>query len=235
MIREYIFNFQDLSVERSRVEELMGFSPGEVPEPFNTLITKAFDDIPELCDVRAGYQLLSSPVFEKEEFEIRANATVFRPGKIVFNLLKKSTSLMVFVATAGQKTCDRISFLAEAGDPVESYIYDLLGSVIADKAAEKLITLLEGEVEKSGLSLTDPFSPGSCDWNIADQKPLFALFPEGFCGVSLSPSLLMLPVKSVSGMAGVGKGMKRRGEQCFICNDASCMFGKINRSKSLHL
>ena len=138
---------------------------------------------------------------------------------------------MVFVATAGQKVCDRISFLAEAGDPLESYVYDLMGSVIADKAAEKLIMVAEEELAMSGLTFTDPYSPGSCDWNIADQEKLFALFPEGFCGVTLSSSLLMLPVKSVSGIAGIGTGMKRNREQCSVCNDETCMFGKVNRSR----
>ncbi|MCK7538940.1 MAG: hypothetical protein MZV63_52410 [Marinilabiliales bacterium] len=47
--------------------------------------------------------------------------------------------------------------------------------------------------------ITNRFSPGYCGWDVAEQHKLFSFFKDNFCGITLTESALMNPVKSVSG------------------------------------
>jgi hypothetical protein len=81
------------------------------------------------------------------------------------------------------------------------------------------------------LGISDRFSPGYCDWNVSEQHKLFNLLPESFCGIHLSESSLMNPIKSVSGIIGIGENLKQLGYQCYWCNDPNCIYGKTKRKK----
>jgi hypothetical protein len=226
-MKKFHFTIGELQIDRSELELLMGFEPGDLPEPFGAYLSEALMAAPGLCEVEAGYRRVSGPVFTKESYAVQVGDAMFSPGKIVYNQLKKSQEIAVFVATAGQGISRRIKELAEEGDPMQSYVLDMVGSMVAEKSGERLLDILEQELKSENLSLSDPYSPGYCDWSVAEQHQLFSLFPSGFCGVTLSSSSLMSPIKSVSGIAGIGPAMKRKGSQCLMCDLDNCMYGKI--------
>jgi hypothetical protein len=176
---------------------------------------------------------MESVVFHKETLQTEAGGQRFSTGKVVFAQTEKSARMAFFVGTAGPKVTERCHRLNLAGEAVYSYVLDLMGSVVAGKAIDKMTDDLEAEISKSGWHISESFSPGYCDWDVAEQQKLFSFFPPGFLGITLSSSSLMTPVKSVSGIIGMGPGMKRNGYQCFLCTDASCMFGKIRREDQL--
>ena len=90
---------------------------------------------------------------------------------------------------------------------------------------------LKRRFQNQGLETSNFYSPGHRDWNISEQMNLFSLLPDNFCGVTLSKSLLMNPIKSVSGIIGVGKSLKQNRYQCNLCNDMNCLYGRIKRQK----
>ena len=90
---------------------------------------------------------------------------------------------------------------------------------------------LELDLRVKNLQISDRYSPGYCEWSVAEQQKLFSLLPENFCGISLSDSSLMTPIKSVSGIIGIGKDLKQKGYQCNWCNDQNCIYGRIKRQK----
>ena len=102
---------------------------------------------------------------------------------------------------------------------------------MADKAAEKMAKHLKEYAQKKQMGISDSFSPGYCEWSVAEQQKLFSLLPDKFCGVQLSESSLMYPIKSVSGIIGIGTGVEQKGYQCNWCNDLNCIYGKIKRQK----
>lgn len=230
-MQQYYFSFDDLKIIPGDAEEFMGFEPGQSPEPFSTSLSDALNTMSELCQINTGYRIVEAPFFNNSSKTIILNGVTFSPGKIVFNQLKESSSLVIFVASAGDGISHYISKLNETGDLLQGYVYDVLGSVIAQKAVDKLIDLLEAEFISQGLGVSDPYSPGYCDWSVAEQKQLFSFLPEGFCGITLSASSLMWPIKSVSGIVGIGKDMQRKGYQCLICNDNNCFVGRNYRKK----
>lgn len=96
---------------------------------------------------------------------------------------------------------------------------------------DKIQKLLEASLQESKLNISDRYSPGYCEWSVAEQAYLFDLLPDNFCGISLSDSFLMDPIKSVSGIIGIGAGLKQKGYQCHWCTDKNCLYGKIKRKK----
>lgn len=53
-------------------------------------------------------------------------------------------------------------------------------------------------------SFTARYSPGFCGLDLSQQRKLFCLVPAESIGISLLPSLFMHPLKSISGLVGLG-------------------------------
>ena len=105
---------------------------------------------------------------------------------------------------------------------VRVFIADSLGSVIAEKCADQMETALQESIDKLGWHHTNRFSPGYCGWHVSQQQLLFPLFDGHTCGVRLTDSSLMLPIKSVSGIIGLGKEVRRLDYTCGLCNFEKC-------------
>lgn len=132
-----------------------------------------------------------------------------------------------FAATAGEAVTVRCRNLNDAGDQVYSYVLDTLGSVVAEKASERMMEWLETQLAPANWAISDSYSPGYCNWDVAEQQKLFSFFPPGFLGITLLPSSLMNPVKSISGVIGAGPGVKRTGYRCHICTNKTCIYRRI--------
>lgn len=233
MIKEFQYTFEELEIEKSDIEELLGFENSELPEPFPELIDIALKHAPSICNIRGGYKLFNPDKVSVGSENIQIDNQYFYPSKIVKTQFKNAGSLALFISTAGAEITKHSKNLSETGDPLSGFIFDIIGSVTVEKAADKMLQSLESEMHKSGLKISDSFSPGYCDWSVAEQQKLFALLPENFCGVSLSESSLMWPIKSVSGMVAIGSDMEHKGYQCYWCTDRNCIYGKIKRQKKI--
>lgn len=231
-IRHFAFPFNDLQVSSASLELLMGFYPDSAPDPFPELFASAMNEAPALFEVKAGYARQDLVSFNRETGQITISGQIFSPGKIVFSEMKKSQEIALFAATAGDKVTIRCKHLNDKGDTIYSYVLDVLGSVVAEKAVEKVMELLESEVSSNNWHISESYSPGYCNWDVAEQQMLFSFFPDYFCGITLSPSSLMSPIKSISGMIGIGPRQNRNDYKCRRCNDKTCIYGRIRRKKN---
>ena len=112
--------------------------------------------------------------------------------------------------------------LKQEGDMVRVFIADSLGSVIAEKTADQMERHLQESIDKLGWHHTNRFSPGYCGWHVSQQQLLFPLFNGHTCGIRLTDSSLMLPIKSVSGIIGLGKEVRRLDYTCGLCDFKQC-------------
>jgi hypothetical protein len=229
----YEFSFEELDIKPEDIELLMGFEPGNSPYPFPEWIGAGLQKAPSLCHIKGGFKLFDNIITDTKNNIIAIDGQVFNPGKTVLSQLKNATSAALYVGTAG----DEISHFAKAegenDDQFMSYIYDIIGTVTVEKTIEKILDIIEDKARERGLQMSTPFSPGYCNWSVAEQHKLFALLPENFCGIKLSESALMNPIKSGSGMAGLGVNCKRQFSQCHWCNNHDCIYGKISRNKNI--
>ena len=74
------------------------------------------------------------------------------------------------------------------------------------------------------MSITNRYSPGYCVWHLKEQKSLFSLLPAEYCNITLTDSCLMQPIKSVSGLIGIGANGKQKTYLCSICELSHCLY-----------
>lgn len=231
MTKEFSYTFNELEITEADVTELMGFEPGLAPEPFPETIQRAIEKARKICRPTGGFSIFSDCSVNTSNNTIIIENQQFNPDKIVVTQLKSAQQIAIFVCTAGNVITDLANEMMTNGDIMMGYVLDTIGSVVADKTAVKIQQELEKDSSIGQLKISDRYSPGYCNWDVAEQHILFSLLPNGFCGITLSASALMWPVKSVSGIIGLGKNLIQKGYQCHWCSDKDCFVGKINRMK----
>ena len=151
----------------------------------------------------------------------------FDMGKIILRQLRGSEAYALFVCTSGTEYEAYQQRLKEQGDMVRVFIADALGSVIAEKCADQMEATLQENIDKLGWHHTNRFSPGYCGWHVSQQQLLFPLFEGHTCGVQLTDSSLMVPIKSVSGIIGIGKKVRKLDYTCGLCDFQQCYKRKL--------
>ena len=108
----------------------------------------------------------------------------------------------------------------DKGKMLEGFLLDHVASEIVEQAADLIEKKLSTIVQPMSWEITNRYSPGYCDWSVAEQHKLFSFFPQRVCGIELTNSALMVPVKSVSGV--IGPDVKREACECSVCDMADC-------------
>lgn len=155
-------------------------------------------------------------------FFVQRELPDFAIGKIIERQLKGAEAYAFFICTAGVEYEAFQERLKKEGDMVRVFIADALGSVIAEKAADQMEQSLQENIDKLGWHHTNRFSPGYCGWHVSQQQLLFPLFKGETCGVKLTESSLMLPIKSVSGIIGLGPNVRHLDYTCGLCDFKQC-------------
>ena len=229
-LKNFSYSFNELKIDVRMVEESMGYFETASPEPFPEMIDSALGQCEKLCDIR-GSLLVSSNFTCDTKGYIIFNGTYFNTGIKIMKQLVSARGAILFICTAGAGIGDRSSELMAKGDFMEGYILDVIGSVTVERAIDKIYNTLEIEMTPNGLKLTNRYSPGYCGWALQEQKQLFCLFPNNFCGIQLLDSFLMNPVKSISGIMGFGENVKNGIYECQICELVTCFYRKMRIDK----
>ena len=225
------FDFNDLNLSVSQIENVLGYNEGDDREFVIRLIDELLEESKVIADIRAQYCIFSNIKFDKENRSVAINNISFNIKKIVFGQIKKSDSLAVFLCTAGEEIGKRSRRAMKERDFLRGYIYDVIGSEIVESAADLMQDELEKSAVASGNRITNRYSPGYCGWNVSEQHKLFQLIPYNYCGIRLNESALMNPEKSVSGFIGIGENVKSNAYICQICDMKDCIYRKLKEKK----
>jgi hypothetical protein len=221
------FDFKDLGLTVAQIETVIGYNEGDDREFVNSLIDELLKESEKISRVRAQYTIFNDIKFNSEDKSAEINTVVFNVKKIVFSQIRKADYVAVFLCTAGEEIGVRSRKAMQERDLLTGYIYDVIGSEVVEAAADLMQDDLERAAIASGLKITNRYSPGYCDWYVAEQHKLFSLVPNNFCGIRLTESALMDPVKSVSGIIGIGKNVKLNPYTCGMCDMKNCIYRKI--------
>jgi hypothetical protein len=218
------FNFKDLKLKVAQIESAMGYKEGESQETISELVSEVLKEAEEICTMKAEYRFFDDIVFDKAEKTLTINNLVFDIKKIIYGQINRSDSAALFVCTAGEEIGARSKKSMKEGDLLRGYIYDVIGSEAVEAAADLMQDHLEREVKTLGKGITNRFSPGYCGWLVVEQHKLFHLMPDNYCGIKLNPSALMYPMKSISGIIGIGGKVKRAPYTCSFCDLKDCIY-----------
>ena len=228
--KTFQYDFNDLKLSVSQIENVIGYKEGEDHEIVTDLIEEILKESQEISNIKAQYTIFNDVQFDSETKSVEISKIRFNIKKIVFGQIKKSDSMAIFLSTAGEEIGIRSRKAMQERDFLRGYIYDVVGSEIVEAAADLMQKELEKAVISTGKKITNRYSPGYCGWDVAEQHKLFQLVPYNYCGIRLTPSALMDPVKSVSGIIGIGEKVKSNPYTCSICDLKDCIYRK-NREK----
>jgi hypothetical protein len=225
-LKEYKYKVEELALYPELIETSIGYGAGKSPEPIRQVIDDTIYLARDLCDIKGGFLIFNNISFKPAKNLLYVNGNDFEIQKIIYQQLKKSDAVALFLCTAGPDIGDYADRQMKQGNLLDGYILDIIGSEIVEAAMDKMQDELEQHFQLQGLQISNRYSPGYCGWNVSEQQKLFSLFPENFCGVTLTPHSLMQPVKSVSGIIGIGSDVNRKGYACNICDMDHCIYRK---------
>jgi hypothetical protein len=209
------------------IESVLGYKEGDDREYVKSLIEETLVESQEISNIKAQFIVFNEVHFEADTKTVGINKIKFQVGKIVFGQVKKADSVAVFLCTAGEEIGVRSRNAMKDRDFLKGYIFDIVGTEIVEAAADLMQGDLEKNMRDSGKKITNRYSPGYCGWDVTEQHKLFQLMPENYCGIKLTPSALMDPVKSISGIIGIGENVKNNPYTCRLCNQNDCVYRGI--------
>lgn len=201
--------FEELGITAADVYEQMGYHDAQPDKATQQETTTILKEVSQWLRPRFSYFVVN----KQPDFEM---------GNIILRQLRGSEAFALFICTSGLEFEAYQHRLKEQGDMVRVFIADALGSVIAEKCADQMEKALQESIGKLGWKHTNRFSPGYCGWHVSQQQLLFPLFQGHTCGVKLTDSSLMIPIKSVSGIIGLGKKVRKLEYTCGLCDFKQC-------------
>jgi hypothetical protein len=230
-MKTFQFTFTDLKITSLSIETVLGYKEDEDRDLVSGLIEEIFEEAKDISNIKAQYTIFDDIAFDAVLRMVSLNGVQFNINKIIFGQLKKSEAIAIFLSTAGAEIGIRSRIAMQERDLLRGYIYDVIGSEIVEAAADLMQHDLERTMMEAGNKITNRYSPGYCGWDVAEQHSLFSLIPENYCGIKLTPSALMDPVKSASGIIGIGKNVKYNQYTCRLCNQEDCVYRRIKETR----
>lgn len=173
----------------------LGFKGVQPEEGVDRLISECLDELEKIHQFRYEYKLFDTfPEF------------LTKPPYSDF--LRGCSAVILCVTTLGAEVDKRIKYLGRV---------DMEKSLCFDACASALLEYLADNYERqTGENLTYRFCPGYGGSDISDIKYIFELLNPEKIGVSLLESNLMLPQKTMAGIIGVGKTVKKSCGNCML-------------------
>lgn len=202
----------------------MGYETGTAPEPVSILINEVTEELLPTSDIRAEYRVFKEISLSGVNKSLQVEGITFNIKPIIYRQIKEAEEVALFICTAGPVVGEMSRQSMKDGDLLRGYVYDVIGTEIVEAAADRMQEEMRKSMAALGKEITNRFSPGYCGWDVAEQHKLFSFFKDNFCGITLTESALMNPVKSVSGIIGIGRNVRYMPYQCKLCDDKNCIY-----------
>lgn len=209
--------FDKLNVMPRDVLKELGYSKRDTDPFVEQQVTMLLNDLAPLVVSSFVYRILPGKV---EAQSIWVENSLLNVGSIISSIMDDAVAFAVFAATAGKAFEKFMKEAVAKKDVFEEYLISAIGSCIVEKTGDYMEAVLQKEL--GDLSHTHRFSPGYCGWPLSDQQSIFHFLGGNPCSIELSGYFLMTPIKSISGIIGIGKHVKRNLYGCAICNLESC-------------
>ena len=193
----------------------MGYKDSVPEQMIQEMVRQVRDAIVPKAVLRYMFQIVEASKLSARQ--VLFAGKTFTPEGIICSYLKGMTHALLFIGSAGWEYDRAKEEMKADGDIVADFIADSIGTVLAEMTVAQIEKDYDGPE-----TISMPYSPGYCDWDIREQHLLFSLFPEKPCGVILSDTSLMAPEKSVSGFFALGETLQRQPYHCEICKNKRC-------------
>lgn len=194
------------SVNRNEVLRYLGYRGQELTPEMEARLAQVTARGLELARPRAclrAFEVKDRVVNDDGVPEVRlADCALILPGKSIAEHLDGAVSVGIMAVTLGAEV-DRELRRLSLTDALEQVLFDAVCTAIVERAADSAEALLVADAAQRGLYTNWRFSPGYGDLPLSCQPALLAVLDATRrLGLTLTPSLLMVPTKSVTAVLG---------------------------------
>ena len=219
--RTFDIKLKDLDFRFETILDLLSHSGEDMREMMSDVLESSLEKLAEVCEIRAEYQVFEDFDFLKTENAFSLGQERFEVGKLFSASLKNVENIAVFSCTLGEKA-DELT--AKEEDLLNAYVLDVASTEIVEATARYIENKILQEAKKEENTLTNRYAPGYCGWDLQEQHKLFELLGDNYSGIKLTKDALMQPVKSLSGIFGIGKNVRHVKYACQLCNSQNCIY-----------
>lgn len=224
--------YDDLDITDKELFVQMGYGDNIPGADIMEEIEKMKDTVRRILHPKFCFVISKEGSLDVKEKTLEVCGRIFQVGRIITAQLRGSEAYAFFVATSGVEFERFQRDLEKDGDMLRVFIADSMGSVIAEKTADIMERWLQIYINAKGWKHTNRFSPGYCGWHVSQQQMLFSLLGvKKPCGVHLTDSSLMIPIKSVSGVIGLGPKVRKLEYTCGLCDYSKCYKRRLRAKK----
>lgn len=229
-MRELLSTHHNPNIEKTRIRifpgdilRLLGEQGGEMDSHTSLLVEEYIAECLRISSP-GGAIVMTEALASSTPDTIQIQGIRFDTGNIIPKMLRHSQCYAFFLVTAGPGPENLARSLITESNYLEGYIVDLVASALVDSAADQIQEEVRNLAARQSMLITNRYSPGYCSWKVEEQQKLFPLFPKDCCGISLSDSSLMNPIKSISGIIGMGSNVAYSDYTCELCSMPNCLF-----------
>jgi hypothetical protein len=139
---------------------------------------------------------------------------------LLSSVLPDAKEVTTLVCTIGPRLEQETRKRLAKNEAVYALLFDGIGSVAVETLGQEACKRISSEASSRGLQASSPLAPGMPHFSIQEQAQLLQLAQAERIGVSLTPSGLMIPEKSISMVIGLGEQMPTwtQADACAHCN-----------------
>lgn len=223
-----VLRFEPQPPARERLAQTAGFN---LQRPVHARkFETALSDLPawlRLAHSRGTYRILRVETLETGRM-ILADGSEYRGA--IGQFLKHVQFVAPFVVSIGSGLERLARCWLRDGKLLGGTIVDALASELVEDAADQLQQRVRDWAQANGKEITPRYSPGYCGLSLKTQQTLFKQVDARGVNVRLTDSQLMLPLKSVSGLIGIGPAdlVSPEGYPCTRCDHPDCMMRRAD-------
>ncbi len=217
----------DIVIDRNKACQRLGYKGRRPSASTLSLIDSQIEKAYKLIKPVYTYELKAIKHVIGEEVSL-GDSLVFS-SKTISYILSDCKWGAIYVATIGSDLGEEMSRLLKKEEVLEATILDAIGTEAVAQTLYKLQDAVKEIARANGCHATIKYSPGYCDWHVSQQRILFQTIDSASVGVRLTESCMMIPLKSVSGIIGIGKFDPAKPPPCLaVCSKrASCTHKRI--------
>jgi cobalamin-dependent methionine synthase I len=139
---------------------------------------------------------------------------------LLSSVLSDAKEIATIVCTIGPRLEEETQKHLVNNEILHALLLDGIGSTAVETLGQEACKRVSNEASSRGLQASSPLAPGMPHFSIQEQGQLLQLAQAESISVSLTPSGLMIPEKSISMVIGLGKQMPKwtQADACAHCN-----------------
>ncbi|MBP7737472.1 MAG: hypothetical protein KA369_15935 [Spirochaetes bacterium] len=221
---EFIFTITDDLL--GRIALRMGYPSGSrIDDAAEERIVRACDGLREIIDPRVRCEY--DPVAAVDHQAIRGEHVTISSAKLAGMARGTGPDVLICFAMTLGGAVDREIERRLRVSLNDAFIADAAASALLERFAGDFERFLRDEAREGGCVLSARFSPGYCDWDLAEgQEELFAFLDPGSIGIVKNHASAMMPEKSITGLMLRARRLKHL-TPCPQCPETGCQYRRM--------